>query len=132
MGFFLKYSGANIHRIEGKRFLPGLNEVSPEEYGRLKAGAGFQSLLDKGVLRWQGQSPDEAKGGQGKENPLADAKPYEAKEVIAETIDKRVLSSLKGKEKRPEVIAAIDEQLEKIEPKDSDFGGPVGRKNKGK
>lgn len=119
--FFIQYTGKNIHGIEGKIFLPGLNQVTLEEFEKLSSTPAFKFLIDSGALRWQGPSPEQKE----KEYPLEDLHPAAVQELVEQTIDEEVLKKIKKADKRKSIVEQAESQMEKIQPTEADFQGPI-------
>jgi len=128
--YLLHYSGANIFRIGGKRFMPGLNKVTEDEWAAMKDHPLLPERFSAkagGVapLTWvKGRSPEAVKAPveelktEPREvtdaNPLASFNVKEAKELIETTYDLEALEQWKTLDARKMIQSAIDEQISKI------------------
>lgn len=144
MTFIVRYTLPNIFKCEGKRFYPGHNEVTLEEWEAIKKHPLLQYRFDQGHLVWiDGKSPmdmerkaaekaiqpgdEDGKGApadagegdgdgqdEGDDNALAGCNVKTASEIVKETYDLNLLEKWKAKEERKSVVSAIDEQIKKI------------------
>ena len=111
----VRYNQKNMISAKAKgkwiRFVPGINEVSSENWQSLIENKNFKKNVDKGLLVVVGdQESDDMSGALSKVDGVV-----EAKNMVRETFDIRLLKQWQSEEKRKTVLQVIDEQLEKIE-----------------
>jgi len=134
----IRYTLPNIFRIGPKRFYPGINEITPEEWKAIKDHPMLPHRFEVGALVWvDGKGPDdfpkkpaddakddpqtddeedtpEEKGAS--DNPLDGVNVKATREIIEETYDLDLLAKWKDGETRKVVISAIEKQEKKIVP----------------
>lgn len=101
---------------------PGFNKASDSEAVQLKADWYFKFSEKKGFLIIENESENESSEKDEKLslediNFLQALKLTKAKEVINETVDKRLLEAWLNVEKRVEIKKLIEEQIEEISKK---------------
>lgn len=155
MRFLIRYHGLNIHRISvatgeygkeekrpilnrgmtSKRFLPGINVITLDEWKDIKDSPAFKNLIAERQLTWEGANPEtvkadakEAKGDA--DSILSGLSPDQALSVVEETFDMDLLMSWREKEPRRPVLHAIEKQIDTITVTEKDYDGKVERKKK--
>lgn len=76
----IEYKGKDIRWHSGVRFVPGVNDVNPSDYNKLKEDKNYQKLKDEGVFI-------DAK----------DAKVPEVKDTATKSSKKPVVTSVEAK-----------------------------------
>lgn len=129
----IKYNRPNIFRIEGFRFMPGINFINDSEWNRIKNHPLLPYRFKENHLEFlKGRGPEDYSGpeledqvdespldGENESAPLAKKmlsaySVKEAKAIILETYDYRLLMSWKELDQRKTILSAIEEQIEKI------------------
>jgi len=130
-GLIVRYTRPNTFRIGPKRFFPGINELTPDQWAAIKDHPLLPARFATGDLQWlDGKSPDDLKKEKPskveskvesktpekveEKNPLADCNAKEAREIIDETLDVTLLEKWKAGEKRKAISVIIDKQIQKI------------------
>lgn len=122
--YLLEYKKPNIFKIGAMRFMPGVNEVTKEQWGELVQHPLLKARFDNGDLQWvamrgPGDMParDNKAGKPGKEeNPLDGLDVKASVELVGKTVDKATLEKWLATDKRKPVVKAIESQLKKIAP----------------
>lgn len=127
--YLVVYNRPNLFKIGPKRFIPGLNEITQEQWDAIKSHPllPFRFEKQKGQkvadLVWvDGKSPKDAqkkieelpveeKGSDSESHSLNGLNAKEAIKLIEETLDLDLLNQWKSAETRKGVLAAIDKQI---------------------
>lgn len=124
--FLLKYKRPNIFtfqsvikvgdKIVGSlQLIPGVNEITEEQWEAIKNHPLLPALFKNDSFEWvDGMSPEDKVEAKKPEEVLTGLKDGKAVKVVKETLKKPLLESWKENEKRPEVIQAIDGQINKL------------------
>jgi len=97
------------------RFIPGVNEITEEQWEAIKSHPLLPQLFKDDYFEWvDGVSPDDKVADKAPEEVLEPLPERKAVKVVKNTLKKPLLDSWKENEKRPEVVEAIDNQLNKL------------------
>lgn len=105
----VKYNRPNIHDAYGVRFIPGVNDVSPDGWALCKKDSEIAKLLEDGVFEEFEESKEASK----------DLSTFVEKKAIAlvkETYDLDLLKAWKETELRAKVFKAIESQILEMTP----------------
>lgn len=111
--------------VDHVTLLPGVNEVDPAKWDKVKDYDLVKRLAEEG-RRGKGFVVGDPKKSL---KTLADLSEKEARYTVEDTVDAKLLAAWKASEKRETVIAAIDAQFEKIDPKESRAAAVAGRRD---
>lgn len=108
-----------IHTFEGFQFVPGINIV-PDELGRKIIGLDrFKEQVKKGFMEiTEEPADDESESADTLVALLATKNARDAKNIVKETLDITALRAVldeDSSEERSTVIAAVEDQIEKLE-----------------
>ena len=87
------------------KLMPGINEVDADQWAK--------AVKDSPVLKNKVDEEEIVVQGTG---TILNSRLPDAKRIISQTLDRELLTAWKAADKRPAVIAAIDEQLNLIKP----------------
>lgn len=113
--YLINYGKPNLFRIQGKRFISGINIITQEEWDSIKNHPMINSLFEEEILKWVKGSPDN-KESENKSTVITDFKPAEAKRIVKNTVDLNVLKEFKKAESRNEILELIDSQISLVMP----------------
>lgn len=94
------------------QLIPGNNEIADTEWEDIKKHPLVKQYMSDGVIT-EVTKPDGKKAGEG----LAKFSPEEAKKIIKDTFDLRLLKAWTEKEGREVIKTAIETQIKSIEEK---------------
>ena len=130
-GLIVRYTRPNTFRIGPKRFFPGINELTLEQWDAIKDHPLLPARFAAGDLQWiDGKCPDNLKKEKSakvesnvesktpekveEKSALADLNVKDAKKLIEEALDVTLLEKWKTLEKRKAIAQIIDKQIQKI------------------
>jgi len=117
MAMILEYKQPNLFYVGTRLFMPGVNEVSVEEWKVLSENRLFMAKFDRGELRWLDGGPKSAASKPGSaEASLKKLKQDDAKKLVGKTLDLVLLEKWHSEENRPAVRMAIAKQIEDLIP----------------
>lgn len=121
--YLLENTRPRVFRIADVTLMPGMNEVTDEQWDSIKKNPFTQLALDEGEIKWQtGRGP----GDTAKEvkklgpYPLKGLTAKEATAIVKKTTAIPTLESWLRIETRKEIIAAINAQVKEIQKVDED------------
>lgn len=119
--YLVNYTCSNIFRVDGVRFVPGLNKLSRGQWDSIKNHPLLPKRFEKGHLEWvKGRSPDDYNESPVEEveadasGELSAFKAPEAIELIESTYDLELLKSWQESEARKGVSSAIEKQIDAL------------------
>ncbi len=95
--------GKYVRHSNDVMLVPGVNNITPEEWEKFKAPKLAQILIDKGEIVPQEEDKD-----------IADLNAKDAIELIEDTFNVALLEEWKAGEERKTVIEAIEKQIKHI------------------
>ena len=108
----IQHHAERLHHIDGVMLMPGINEVDAERFGEWMKLPAFKALVDDEVItQLEAGDRDMTRVDFGK------LKEKDALELVANTMRKELLESFAEETKSKKVLAAIDAQLKKIDPR---------------
>lgn len=115
--------GNYVRNQNGIRLVPGVNNISEEDWAEFIAHPLNQKLVDEGEIVPQIRTVERVEGNQvtreQKTAGLADMTAAEVASLVKDTFSRELLGDLRDEEaagqNRKTVLAAIDKQLEDIE-----------------
>lgn len=116
----IKYTKASLYRCNEMRLIPGVNEVSDKVWDSVKDNPLVKARLSNGeivLMKVSTQAPQDSKASQAgapAAYSLAELNANEAKEIVKETLDLKLLEAWKEKETRKAVVTAIEKQIESL------------------
>lgn len=113
--FLIKYNKPNLFRIGNKRFISGINKITQSEWDDIKNHPMIEGIFDDGLLEWVKDSPDSKESGN-KSIVITDFKLSEAKNLVKNTVDIKLLQEFKKAESRNEILELIDSQISLVTP----------------
>lgn len=113
--FLIKYNKPNLFRIGTKRFISGINKITQSEWDEIKNHPMIEDIFGDGLLEWIKGSPDNKESGN-KSTVITDFKLSEAKNLVKNTVDIKLLQEFKKAESRNEILELIDSQISLVTP----------------
>lgn len=113
-----------IFQGQAIKIVPGLNTIKDQIWDEISRYADVQQKLDNGILEII-EGPVTSKTKKQEKETIDTLDSYNVKKAISVTeaiMDVDVLNALKKKEKRPQVLKAIKDQITKVEEADEAFG----------